>query len=86
MGENPRAKLFMHGRSQAVRLPKEFRFEGNEVEVHRQGDSVVLTPVARPKPDAAAILSAMASLGPLDGFMEGDRYEGLLPDRDVSFD
>ena len=41
----PRAKLFMNGRSQAVRLPKEFRFEGAEVEVRRDGDSVVLSPV-----------------------------------------
>lgn len=40
-----RAKLFWTGRSQAVRLPREFRFSGNEVEVHRDGESVVLEPV-----------------------------------------
>ena len=42
-----RAKLFRNGRSQAVRLPAEFRFEGTEVEVHRDPESgaVVLTPV-----------------------------------------
>jgi len=34
----PTAKLFMHGRSQAVRLPKEFRFQGKEVRVSRVGD------------------------------------------------
>ena len=38
-----KAKLFMHGRSQAVRLPKEFRFEGTEVFVRRMGDEVVLS-------------------------------------------
>ena len=38
------AKLFKNGRSQAVRLPKEFRFEGDEVYVRREGKSVVLTP------------------------------------------
>ena len=38
------AKLFKNGRSQAVRLPKEFRFEGDEVYVRREGRSVVLTP------------------------------------------
>jgi antitoxin VapB len=43
--ERARAKLFMHGGSQAVRLPKAFRFEGDEVEVHREGDRVVLTAV-----------------------------------------
>lgn len=41
------AKLFRNGRSQAVRLPKEFRFEGEEVSIRREGDSVVLEPVKR---------------------------------------
>ena len=38
------AKLFQTGRSQAVRLPKEFRFEGQEVFVQRMGQAVVLLP------------------------------------------
>jgi antitoxin VapB len=38
------AKLFINGRSQAVRLPKEFRFEGDEVFIKRIGDAVVLLP------------------------------------------
>jgi antitoxin VapB len=43
-----RAKLFKSGGSQAVRLPKEFRFEGEEeVLVYRQGDRVILEPVKR---------------------------------------
>ena len=37
-----RAKLFTHGGSQAVRLPKEFRLEGGEVEIWREGDRVVI--------------------------------------------
>lgn len=40
-----RAKLFKHGGSQAVRLPKEFRFEGDEVEVRKEGNRVVLEPI-----------------------------------------
>jgi antitoxin VapB len=40
-----RAKLFQNGRSQAVRLPKAFRFPGNEVFIHREGDVVMLEPV-----------------------------------------
>jgi antitoxin VapB len=40
------AKLFWTGRSQAVRLPKSFRFEGAEVRIRRQGDAVILEPVA----------------------------------------
>lgn len=39
------AKLFTNGRSQAVRLPKEFRFEGSEVSVRREGDAVILEPL-----------------------------------------
>lgn len=39
------AKLFMNGRSQAVRLPQEFRFEGEEVRIHREGNRVILEPV-----------------------------------------
>lgn len=38
------AKLFTNGRSQAVRLPKDYRFEGNEVMVTRLGAAVVLLP------------------------------------------
>ena len=39
------AKLFTNGRSQAIRLPKEFRFEGNEVGIKKIGDMVLLMPV-----------------------------------------
>ena len=38
-----KAKIFMNGRSQAVRLPKEFRFDCDEVFVERQGDRVILS-------------------------------------------
>ena len=40
------AKLFWTGRSQAVRLPKDFRFEGEAVQIRRQGRAVVLEPIA----------------------------------------
>ena len=38
------AKLFKNGRSQAVRLPKDFRLPGNEVYIERRGSEVVLRP------------------------------------------
>ena len=41
------AKLFINGKSQAVRLPKEFRFSGNEVGIMRLGELVVLCPKDR---------------------------------------
>ncbi len=39
-----KASLFWTGRSQAVRLPKEFRFEGDSVLVRREGNAVILEP------------------------------------------
>lgn len=41
------AKIFWSGRSQAVRLPKEFRFDTDEVTIRREGDKVILE--AKPK-------------------------------------
>jgi len=42
------AKLFMNGRSQAVRLPKEYRFdEQDEVLIKRMGDMIVLIPKSK---------------------------------------
>lgn len=41
------AKVFMSGRSQAVRLPKEYRFDGDEVLIKRVGNAVVLLPRTR---------------------------------------
>jgi antitoxin VapB len=40
-----RAKVFWTGRSQAVRLPKEFRFDSETVLIRREGDAVVLEPI-----------------------------------------
>lgn len=47
------AKLFVNGRSQAVRLPKEFRFPGKEVAIRRNPETgeVVLSPEPAPKPE-----------------------------------
>ncbi len=42
------AKIFANGRSQAVRLPKEFRFDGEEVFIKRVGEMVVLIPYHAP--------------------------------------
>ena len=43
-----KAKLFKNGMSQAVRLPKEFRFEGDEVYIKKQGSAVILLPKDHP--------------------------------------
>lgn len=54
------AKIFWSGRSQAVRLPKAFRLDGNEVRIRRHGSAIVLEPIA----DDWAWLDALT--GPLD--------------------
>jgi antitoxin VapB len=48
MTDTATAKLFKHGRSQAVRLPKEFRLPGTEVWVRRIGRAVLLEPMDEP--------------------------------------
>lgn len=45
MSSSDRAKVFWSGRSQAVRLPKAYRFEGDEVRIRRRGGAVILEPV-----------------------------------------
>ena len=50
------AKLFKHGRSQAVRLPKEFRLPGTEVRVRRMGKGILLEPI---EVDVAAWLASL---------------------------
>lgn len=39
------AKLFQNGQSQAVRLPKEFRFEGKDVFIKKMGNAAILIPI-----------------------------------------
>ena len=78
------AKIFTTGRSQAVRLPKAFRFSTSEVTIERQGDAVIL----RPKLDSATwaqqVLAAVAAfdtdvkLERADEWPQPDR-EQLLP-------
>ena len=56
------AKLFKNGRSQAVRLPVEFRFPGKEVLIERQGETVIL----KPKPSGWDDFFARPSRVPAD--------------------
>jgi antitoxin VapB len=69
------AKLFQHGGSQAVRLPKAFRFEGTEVSVRREGEAVILEPIKKKRPptkeEMDAFWAKVDSLGDAD-----------FPDRD----
>jgi antitoxin VapB len=55
------AKIFKHGRSQAVRLPKEFRLPGKEVGVRRIGNAVLLEPLGHER-DLEAIRAVFAKI------------------------
>lgn len=63
------AKVFMSGRSQAVRLPKAYRFDTPEVEITRDGDAVVLRPRrAEPWANLLAALDGLDRTGFADWF------------------
>jgi antitoxin VapB len=80
--EPAEAKLFWNGRSQAVRLPKEFRFEGERVRVTRMGAGVLLEPVPDPKKETIEELFArMDAMGADPIFPEG-RKQNLAPIRE----
>jgi antitoxin VapB len=76
------ARLFWNGRSQAVRLPKEFRFEGDRVRVTRMGAGVFLEPV--PETRKETVEEWFARIDALKGdplFPEG-RKQNLAPIRE----
>ena len=76
------AKLFWNGRSQAVRLPKEFRFEGDRVRVTRMGAGVLLEPVpAEKKETVEELFARMDAMGADPLFPEG-RKQNLAPIRE----
>jgi antitoxin VapB len=82
MGEITKAKLFMHGRSQAVRLPKEFRFQGDAVKITRIGDNVILSPIKR---DVRALFEALDKYRGIP-FMEDGRLQPKMPEDEQLFD
>ncbi len=73
------AKLFRNGRSQAVRLPQEFRFEGDRVRIRRVRDGVLLQPVAF---DTRAWFATLDRLNSNDFSVEG-RNQAVTPRRKI---
>ena len=73
------AKLFRNGRSQAVRLPKEYNFEGERVRIRRLGRGVLLEPAA---PDLKSWFETLDRLVTPD-FMEHGREQPAIPDGEI---
>jgi antitoxin VapB len=68
---NP-ARIVPDGDSQAVRLPKEFRFKGDRVRVRKIGDTVVLAPII---PDVKAWIAEADRLAAEAAFQQGWRHQ-----------
>ena len=75
------AKVFRSGNSQAVRLPKEFRFDVDEVEISREGDAVVLRPRSN-SVERWQRLRAALETGFSDDFMADGRQQPPMPPDD----
>ncbi len=75
------AKLFQTGRSQAVRLPKEFRFPGKEVRIRRFGAGVLLEPM---RVDVEKVFADIDAIG--GAFMPEGREQPPMQERDFDFD
>jgi antitoxin VapB len=77
----------MHGRSQAVRLPKEYRFAGTEVRVSKVGDKVILEPLRKEPIDVDALWAKLDAMGARDFLPDGLPDDPpLAPDDDIAFD
>ena len=75
-------KLFTHGRSQAVRLPKEFRFEGKEVQISKIGDRVILEPIGEIRPMPWDLIDRLGD----KPYMPDGRDQPVMPADRVVFD
>lgn len=76
------AKVFMSGRSQAVRLPKEFRLPGSEVRIRRVGDAIVLEPIQ----DLRSVFDQLDEFNDRYGPFELDREQPPMPADRKAFD
>lgn len=70
-------RLFRNGRSQALRIPREFELEGDEAIIRREGDRLIVEPVRKGR-----LLALLATLEPIDETFP-DVDDGLPPLDDV---
>jgi antitoxin VapB len=81
MADTGIAKIFRNGRSQAVRLPREFRFEGSEVRVRRVAEGVLLEAVIASPEKWFAALDAQRKVPFMDH--SKDRNQPRAPRREI---
>lgn len=79
MAEKHIAKLFTNGRSQAVRLPRDFRFQGDRVRIRRVPGGVLLQPIV---PDVKTWFEELDRANS-EHFMAGGRNQPRTPAREI---
>jgi len=60
MSEERHVRLFRNGRNQAVRIPREFEFKGDEAILRKEGDRLILEPIR-----TGILLAVLRALGPM---------------------
>ncbi|MCE2485079.1 MAG: AbrB/MazE/SpoVT family DNA-binding domain-containing protein [Desulfurellaceae bacterium] len=79
MPSERRVRLFRDGRSQALRIPREFELESDEVIIHKEGDRLIVEPVRKGR-----LLDLLATSEPLDEtFPDVDEALPLLDDTEL---
>ena len=76
------AKLFWIGKSQAVRLPKEFRFEGDRVHIRRMGAGVLIEPILEARKETVEEMFARMDAMRGDPIFPEGRKQSLAPIRE----
>lgn len=71
-------KVFKSGNSQAVRIPKQYQFDSDKVEIFKRGDEIVLRPPRRNLGEAFRLLTTMS-----DDFMKDGREQPEDQERDL---
>lgn len=71
------AKIFLNGRSQAIRLPKAFRLSGTEVKISREGNRIILEPLEQSWDDWLLAIEQFS-----DDFMAQGREQPAVQERE----
>ena len=79
MNDERHVRLFRNGRNQAVRIPREFEFDGDEAVMRKDGDRLILEPVRM-----GSLLATLRELGPLnEEFPDVDDFEVPLDEPEL---
>ena len=79
IGRERHVRLFRNGRNQALRIPREFELEGDEVILRKESDRLIVEPIRKGR-----LLALLGALGPIDEpFAVGDEDMAPLDDVEI---